>query len=123
MCLLGISLPSGGKPATCYCHDSLQAKCLVKGRTKDSAGSIIETDRIVSFRNHKLGIEFSALDGAEQRAFTMNRRFIRFVFLTCSLAPASIAGTIIDSKKVAEAESIFADANDAASIIATIDSG
>jgi hypothetical protein len=94
-----------------------------KEEPKIVPGVLSKTDRIVSFGNHKLGIEFGALDGAEQRAFTMNRRFIRFVLLTCSLAPASIAGTIIDSKKVAEAESIFADANDAASIIATIDSG
>ena len=44
------------------------------------------------------------------------------ILLAC-LTPAAIAGMTADSRRVAEVENIYADLNDAFSIITTIDSG
>jgi hypothetical protein len=50
-------------------------------------------------------------------------RYLAPVFLLACFAATATAGVTADSKKVAETENIYADVNDAQSIIATIDSG
>ncbi len=50
-------------------------------------------------------------------------KYLACVFLLVCLASTAIAGMTADSKQVAEVENIYADLNDAFSIIATTDSG
>jgi hypothetical protein len=50
-------------------------------------------------------------------------KYLACVFLLVCLASTAIAGMTADSKQVAEVENIYADLNDAFSIVATIDSG
>ncbi len=56
------------------------------------------------------------------KGFLLTQSLIQ-IFLVVVLTASCFAGLTADSKKVAETENIYADVNDAVSIIATIDSG